>query len=338
VVPAESVEPEQVVRDRSARIAQAQAAIDAEIAAERAKRQDVVQQYLARIAAGEKVIGPVPAEVKVALAERQLAQAIAAAQATHARRFAVEAVPVGQRRAGPIEHNARVRRAQARLDKARVAEAVRAEAPAAAAGRTANITDPQSRLQPVRGGGWLQGYNCQAVTAADGLILATSVRTSPVDNQYRRDMVDKAVAAAELTTRHRRADSSGQPAAESIGIVLADAGYCTRENLTAPGPNLLIAIAKSRDLHTAASDNPAEGPPPDDSDLIAAMQHRLRTPDGMARYAQRSLNAETPVEHAKHNLGFRRFTSCGLARARSEWAFHAAVHNIGHLIGGPLLA
>jgi hypothetical protein len=51
VVPAESVEPEPVARDRSARIAQAQAPIDAEIAAERAEREDMVQQHLARIAA-----------------------------------------------------------------------------------------------------------------------------------------------------------------------------------------------------------------------------------------------------------------------------------------------
>ena len=72
------------------------------------------------------------------------------------------------------------------------------------------------------------------------------------------------------------------------------------------------------------------------------MQHRLRTPQGIATYAQRSHIAETPFGHAKHNLGFRRFTGRGLARARSEWAFHTAVHNIGkiirHLAGAPLPA
>ncbi len=124
--------------------------------------------------------------------------------------------------------------------------------------------------------------------------------------------------------------------------MLADAGYCTIENLTEPGPDRLIATGKTRDLHAAASENPAEGPPPNGSDPIAAMAHRLRTPEGMATYAQRSHIAETPFGHAKHNLGFRRFTSRGLARARSEWSFHAAVHNIGkiiaHLAGTPLPA
>jgi hypothetical protein len=346
---AESVEPERVAHDRSGRIAQAQAGIEAEIAAGRAQRQAMVGQYLGRIAAGETITGTVPVEAAVALAERQLSQAIAASQAKHARWAALDAGPAALRRSAgrrpvPVEQNARVRAAQARLDKARAAQAARvvaADAEATADQRIANVTDPQSRMQPVRGGGWVQGYNCQALTAADGLILATGVGTSTVDNQYYLDMVEKAVTAAELITRTRSTGPSKQTA-ESIGIVLADAGYCTRENLTAPGPNRLIATGKSRDLHTAASKHPAQGQPPDDTDPIAAMNHRLRTPEGIATYRKRSHIAETPFGHAKHNLGFRRFTSRGLARARSEWGFHAAVHNIGkiitHLAGTPLPA
>jgi len=343
----ESVQPQPVRRNRAARIAQAQARIEAEVTAERAERQALVGTYLARIAAGDQITGPIPVEAKVALAERQLATAIAAAQAKHARRAAVDAIPLGQRhspgrRPVPVEDNARVRQAHARLDKARAAEATRAQDEAKVDGRMANVTDPQSRMQPLRGGGWVQGYNCQAVTAADGLIVATGVGTSPVDCKYYRDMVDTAVAAAEVIARHRPPDPSDEAAAESIGILLADAGYCSRENLTAPGPNRLIATGKSRDLHAAANQNPADGAPPDDFDPIAQMQHRLRTPDGIATYAMRSHIAETPFGHAKHNLGFRRFTGRGLARASSEWDFHTAVHNIGkilgHLAGSPLPA
>ena len=112
----------------------------------------------------------------------------------------------------------------------------------------------------------MQGFNCQAVTAADGLILVNGAGTSPVDSQYYAEMAEKAVAAAELITRNRPPDLSGQAADESIGILLSDAGYCTKDNLTAPGPDRLIATGKSRDLHTAARDNLAEGSPPDDSD------------------------------------------------------------------------
>lgn len=337
----ESVEPEPVPGDRSGRIAAAQARIEAEIAAEQAKRQAMVSQYLARIEAGAKITGRVPVEARVALAQRQLDHAIAASQAKHARWAALNAGPAQQRRSPgrrpvPTEQNARVRQAQAKLDTARAAAddaRVKAEADAAADARMANITDPQSRMQPLRGGGWVQGYNCQAVTAADGLILATGVGTSPVDCEYYREMVERAVAAAELVTSHRPPGSPDEAAVEPIGIVLADAGYCSRENLTIPGPDRLIATGKARDVHTAASNNPAEGPAQDDIDPIAAMRHRLRTPEGITTYAQRSHIAETPFGHAKYNLNFRRFTGRGLARACSEWAFHGAVHNIGKILG-----
>jgi transposase len=332
-----SVEPEPVPRDRLARITQAQEGIEAEIAAERAERDKAVREFFDRLAAGETVNGRPPAGAEVARAEQRLAEAIAAYQAKLATRQRRGRRPV------PVEQYCRVREAQAELDKARAAAAARDTAEAAKLDRrVANITDPQSRMQPLRGGGWLQGYNCQAVTAADGLILATGLGTSPVDNQYYREMIEKAVTAADLIIRHRSPDTSDEADAESIGIILADAGYCTKDNLTAPGPDRLIATGKSRDLHDAAANDPTEGPPPPDSDPIAAMQHRLRTPEGIATYAQRSHIAETPFGHAKHNLNFRRFTGRGLARAQSEWAFHTAVHNIGkiisHLAGAPLPA
>ncbi len=345
----ESVEPELILRDRSARIAQAQIRIEAEIATTKAARHAMVAEYVARIEAGQKITGRVPVEAQVALAQRALDTAIAASQAKHARWTALDAGPAAGRRSPgrrpvPVEHNARVRAAQARLDKARADAAARvtADTETKTDERMANITDPQSRMQPVRGGGWVQGYNCQAVTTADGLILATGVGTSPVDNQYYRGMIEKAVTTAELITHHRPPHPSDEAGAESIGIVLADAGYCTKDNLTAPGPDRLIATGKARDLHAAAAGDAAEGPPPRDNDPIAAMRHRLRTPEAMTTYAQRSHIAETPFGHAKHNLGFRQFTSRGLARARSEWDFHAAVHNIGkiiaHLVGTPLPA
>ena len=36
-----------------------------------------------------------------------------------------------------------------------------------------NITDPDSRLMPVRGGGFIQGYNTENVISEDELVIAT---------------------------------------------------------------------------------------------------------------------------------------------------------------------
>lgn len=121
--PTESVEPEPIPRDRAARITQAQACIDAEIAGERAQRQAMVHRHLARLAAGEKMPGRVPVEVEVVLAQHRPAETIAAYAAKCARRAAV-AEP-GRRGRGrppvPVEQYCRVRQAQARLEQARAA-------------------------------------------------------------------------------------------------------------------------------------------------------------------------------------------------------------------------
>ena len=152
-----------------------------------------------------------------------------------------------------------------------------------------NITDPQSRMMPLRGGGWLQGYNCQAVTSSDGVIIATSVGNNPSDATAFGEMMDKAVAAAALIDAHRPA-----AAPTGIGMLLADAGYLSNDNLTAPGPDRLIAVGKRRELAAAAREHPTAGPPPPGATPIEAMAHRLRTPEEHALYTQRGHIAETP--------------------------------------------
>jgi transposase len=337
--PAEVPAPGPVVADRGTRITKALADIDAAAAATAAlaiAAEGVrAEPYLVGLAAGERFGGPVPVAARVVLLEQRLAEKIAECEAKHERWQANRTQVSPGRRPVPIERNVKIAELRAALVTARAAVDAASKGPDIEAQKL-NLTDPQSRIQPLRGGGWLQGYNCQAVTTGDGLIVATGVGTSPVDNQYYRAMIDNAVAAAELINDHRPGTGTG------IGVVLADAGYCTNENLTAPGPDRLIATGKAHAVHHAATEHPTQGPPPEHLDPIAAMAHRLRTPEGNATYARRSHIAETPFGHAKHNLGFRRFTSRGLARARSEWHFHAAVHNIGkiltHLAGTPLPA
>ncbi|QSE82790.1 transposase [Rhodococcus koreensis] len=331
-VPAELADP----GTRSARIAEALAQLDADKRAEQAERDGKSRHYLARLDAGQTVMGRVPVGAEVAAARRRLDAAVTAQQAVLDR---FEERTASGARGGfvpkPVDEHHLVRRRRTELDTALRKQAAR---DATAGQRRRNTTDPDSRLQPLRGGGWLQGYNCQAFTSVDGVILATGVGTGPADYDYFPEMVDKAGKAAQLidtTRRHTNPNPAPAPAPapeELIGVMLFDAGYCSRENLTAPGPDRLIATGKARDLETAAAENPVTGSPPPHADPIAAMTHRLRTEAGIATYRQRSPIAETVFGHAKHNLGFRRFTSRGLDRARSEWAFHAAVHNIGKIL------
>ena len=91
------------------------------------------------------------------------------------------------------------------------------------------------------------------------------------------EMMDKAAAAAMLIDAYRHAAP-----ATGIGVLLADAGYLSNEDLTAPGPDRLIAVGKYRELTAAAREHPTAGPPPSSATPIEAMAHRLRAPNGHA--------------------------------------------------------
>jgi Transposase domain (DUF772)/Transposase DDE domain len=360
-VPAELVDE----RSRAARIAQAieelkaQSAAggaDREAAAARCRereqkkqqqREVVLQGYRAQREQGRAVpTGRPPAEIRVEVLEENLAVHRARAQAKidawAARPFRGGHIP------GPVEADRHVKRAQAALDRAIAERAARQQAEQAAAAEAAepgaaggrepkepkrNITDPASRMMRLRGGGWVQGYNCQAATSSDGLIIATSVGNNPNDATAFSTIMDKTVAAAALIDAHHPTTGS----LAGIGVVLADAGYLSTDNLTMPGPDRLIAVGKSHDLAVAAREDPAAGPAPAEASPIEAMAHRLRTPEGHDLYKQRSHIAETPFAHAKHNLGFRRFTGRGIDRAAAEFNFHALVHNVFKAITAGIL-
>src|SRR5262252_2185662 len=171
---------------RDERIAAALASLQAErAAAERAER-DAAAEFLARRAAGDRT-GPVPLAVAVQVAEENLERARAAQQAKVDRWRATDAAArrAGQNRRGgrpaAADDYIRVREARAVLERARArvaaagARAAEREQRRRGPGPVRNITDPDSRLMPVSGGGFIQGYNAQNVTSEDGLILATQL-------------------------------------------------------------------------------------------------------------------------------------------------------------------
>src|SRR5580693_4274069 len=103
------------------------------------------------------------------------------------------------------------------------------------------------------------------MTSEDGLIIATELTDDQTDFAWFEPMTRKAGQAAALIGEHRPAspdpgqqpaspdssgqddggqDSSGQDDGGGIGLVLADAGYCSEDNLTSPGPDRLIATGK----------------------------------------------------------------------------------------------
>jgi transposase len=346
--------PEDVWRpgSRDERIGAALAGLHAEREAAGKAEQAQAEAFRARQRAGQRA-GCSPDLAAVALAEEKLARVTAAQQgkiddweARNARSLAETGKRLGNPPRRPASAHVRVRLAAARLERARRRQA---DAARRAAGRernrkgpgpVRNLTDPDSRLMPVRGGGFIQGYNAQNVTSADGLIIATQLTADPADCTWFEPMVRAAEDAAALITASR--PTAGQDAAR-IGLLLADAGYCSEHNRTVPGPDRLIAVGKHRGLEHAARSGGAAGRHRA-GPAAQAMARRLKTEDGLTAYRQRGHIAETPHGHIKRNLRFRQLPVRGQSSAAAEWAFTAAVHNLlkaitsGHLTTAALAA
>jgi transposase len=327
---------------RDERIGKALAELEAEREASQAARDAQARAYLDAAAAGKTPGGHVPDAAQVRAAQARLERAEAAQQARIAAREQCDAQARAAghrgfrgRRPVPVNQAPAVRQARGWLERAqaRAAEQERKAAAKKGPGPARNITDRDSRLMPVRGGGFLQGYNAQNVTSADGLIIATQLTQDTTDTAWFGPMLTAALDAAALITA-RQPPQAGSPAGpgstgargSSITMFLADAGYCSEDNLTLPGPDRLIATGKHRDLEKQARAGGPAGNPCNEA--TAAMAARLATEEGITAYRQRGHIAETPHGHIKHNMRFRQLTMRGKPKAAAEWAFAATVHNL----------
>src|SRR5580704_15763003 len=201
-------------RSRDSRIAAALASLKAEREAAEQAEQAKAEAFRERQRAGQRT-GLSPASAAVELAEENLARVRAARAAQLAE--LEERYAAGQPRRGRaarpdaagVDDHCRVRRAAAKLEaaKARAAEAERKAAEREknrkGPGPVRNITDPDSRLMPVRGGGFIQGYNTQNMTSQDKLIIATELTDEQADCQWFEPMLGRAEQAAALIGAHR---------------------------------------------------------------------------------------------------------------------------------------
>ncbi len=186
----------------------------------------------------------------------------------------------------------------------------------------ANTTDPESRIMKTSQG-WVQGFNAQAAVNGGQIVVACSV------TQDRNDVAQLVPMMAAVADNVAAAGIDGD-----VGTVLGDAGYWSEANATAPGPDRLIATTKDWKQRRAARElGTTTGPAPEGASAAEAMEHRLRTEEGAAAYAQRSCTVEPIFGQTKENRGIRRFMRRGLAAAESEWALICATGNIMKLFG-----
>jgi hypothetical protein len=161
-----------------------------------------------------------------------------------------------------------------------------------------------------------------AVTS-DQMIAAVQVSQSPNDMAAFIPMLAAAQAAARCLHEATGRDE------HTIGVVLADAGYCSDANLAAPGPDRLIALSKNRDQLKTAREHPTNGLPPPGATPRQAMEHRLRTEDGINLYKRRGATVEPGIGNLKKIID--RFSRRGRDAAVSELHLAATAFNLAKI-------
>jgi transposase len=221
---------------------------------------------------------------------------------------------------------AELQRRESRLKRIREAKRAleaRAKDEAAAAGQPTesvkpdpkaqyNFTDPESRI--MKGpDGFVQAYNVQVAVDELQLIVGQAVTQETNDKKQLLPMI---------TTIEQQ---SGDTPAE----LLADAGYCSDENLTAIADTRIDAYISTRKQKHGERPGPCpRGPLPKTATIVDRMSRKLHTKAGAAVYAARKGIVEPVIGQIKQARGFRQFLLRGFEKVQGEWALVCTTHNI----------
>jgi IS5 family transposase len=181
-----------------------------------------------------------------------------------------------------------------------------------------NLTDEESRIMKVAGGGFEQCYNAQAVVDTESmLILAPHVTQATNDKEQVEPMVEK-----------MRANPAGLNQPDTL---LADTGYFSQKNITAcNAAKITPLIAVKRDAHHPAWRERFTEPAPlaGDASPVDTMKHALKTRTGRAAYALRKQTVEPVFGIIKSVMGFRQFLLRGLENVQNEWTLVCLAWNL----------
>ncbi|MEQ8516586.1 MAG: transposase, partial [Chromatocurvus sp.] len=181
-----------------------------------------------------------------------------------------------------------------------------------------NLTDEESRIMPVSGGGFDQCYNAQAgVYTETMLVVSTHITQAANDKREVAPALSKLCALLEVLG--------------TATDLLADTGYFSKANVQACiDSNIQPSLAAARDQHHPsvfdrfASDTPA----PETEDPVALMKHQLTTQSGRALYALRKQTVEPVFGIIKHVMGLRQFSLRGVEKVAGEWTLANLAWNV----------
>jgi len=181
-----------------------------------------------------------------------------------------------------------------------------------------NVTDADSRIMKVNGGGFEQCYNAQAVVDTESmLVMVPHVTQASNDKEQVAPMVEKLQALPEEVNLPE--------------VFLADTGYFSEKNIeTCNAAGIKPLIAVGRDEHHPHWRDRFEEPDPlnEAASPVEQMKHRLKTQAGRAAYGLRKQTVEPVFGIIKSVLGFRQFLLRGLGNVGNEWTLVCLAWNL----------
>jgi transposase len=181
-----------------------------------------------------------------------------------------------------------------------------------------NLTDEDSRIMKVAGGGFEQCYNAQGAVDTESLLLiAPHVTQAGNDKEQVAPMVAKIQALPE--------------GLNGAATLLADSGFFSEKNVeTCRAAQIEPLIAVGRDAHHPHWRNRFEEPAAltGPASHVEQMKHALRTKAGRAAYALRKQTVEPVFGIIKSVMGFRQFLLRGLANVQNEWTLVCLAWNL----------
>jgi len=179
-----------------------------------------------------------------------------------------------------------------------------------------NFTDADSRIMKDGAtGGFVQGYNCQAVVDSQAQIIVAAALTQQAN--------DKQQLVAMLMEVEKNTGEKPNQAS-------ADAGYFSQAQITdnkLQGIDLYVAPERLRhgEKSEEVGDDAASSAKPT---LIEQMREKLKTAQGHAVYKMRKAIVEPVFGQIKEVRGFRRFSLRGEPKVGLEWQLICLTHNL----------
>ena len=181
-----------------------------------------------------------------------------------------------------------------------------------------NLTDEESRIMKVSGGGFEQCYNGQLAVDMDSMLIVNTDTVQACN--------DKQQIQAALERLAKMPEALGK-----LEHLVADTGYCSDANVkTCVEQKVIPLIAVSREHHHPDPLDRFTEPPPlkENATEMESMRHALQTIAGRALYAQRKSTVEPVIGIIKSVLGFRQFSLRGLENVKGELNLVAMAWNL----------